>query len=299
MKSIHVVAETLPEAFEKAMVQTWENGARFKTQYDQEERGDPLSRDVTAMINITDPMKEPRIHRAIIGGIDSLELYRSELVLGCHDYFMDDLNNPNRWQYTYFQRLFEYDVIKPVPPNSTDGIFPAMGSFMVDRINQIQKCIEMLKECGYTRRAQAVTWQAWKDLGIHDPACLQRLWMRIEDGKLNMNVHFRSNDLTRAWLYNIWGFTELQAYIAQQVGVGVGSMCWIADSLHQYGSNFEQVRGLLKMMETRKFEDRVYSTNFAIPFFIEACDILLLEEKMPEVKKQLIRERKLYLESLL
>jgi thymidylate synthase len=170
-------------------------------------------------------------------------------------------------------------------------------------INQIDKCVELLKRNGHTRRAQAVTWQAWNDLGISDPACLQRLWFRVqrEDGKdkLNMTVHMRSNDAYRAAYMNMYAFTELQKLVADQVGVPVGEYIHISDSFHLYGSYFDEFKNFLNMTENREEEDLVYNTSDALPFFVMGCDTLLSEEKMPKDKKQKVRARKAYLESIL
>ena len=70
MKSIHVEAQTLPEAWETAVRRCWTEGARFRTQYDKP--GDPPSRDVACLIHVKAPFSEPRIHRAFPGGLDDL-----------------------------------------------------------------------------------------------------------------------------------------------------------------------------------------------------------------------------------
>ena len=196
---------------------------------------------------------------------------------------------------------------------------------MGENINQIEKCIEMLKKNGHTRRAQAVTWQAWKDLGIVDATCLQRCWFRVENQKcetcnatgeiphglctdcegagnkdvLNMNVTMRSNDLFKGTFSNIYVFTELQKWMADQIGVGTGSYTHYADSLHLYGSYFQEIDGFLRTLETRTFEERTYKSSFARSFFVDGCNELLENEPdMPEDMKEKVRERKSYLESI-
>ncbi|NLF32787.1 MAG: hypothetical protein GX591_18095 [Planctomycetes bacterium] len=96
MKSIHIVEPSLPLAWEKAVVACWETGHRFRTEYDR--AGDPESRDVTALIHVTDPFAEPRIHRAFPGGLDDLEKYRSEVLYGVHDHWVDP--SVGKWEYT-------------------------------------------------------------------------------------------------------------------------------------------------------------------------------------------------------
>jgi thymidylate synthase len=269
VKSIHIVEPNLPMAWEKAVLACWEQGERFPTEYDKP--GDPNSRDVTAMIHVTDPFAEPRVHRAFPGGLEDLEKYRAEVLYGVHDHWVDPA--AGKWEYTYHQRLFAYAV-------------PGVGVF-----NQIAAAVEKLKAVPYTRRAQAVTWQVWNDMTIHDPSCLQRLWFRIADGKLHMNIHIRSNDAFKAAFMNMYAFTELQAMMAAAVGVQPGEYIHIADSFHIYGSYFADFEGFLKMTRSRPPEQRVYTTDFARDSFIDGCNTLLAEPDMPADKKAMVEKR--------
>jgi thymidylate synthase len=149
----------------------------------------------------------------------------------------------------------------------------------------------MLGACGFTRRAQAVTWKAWEDLGITDPACLQRLHFRVQDGKLNMNVHMRSNDAFKAAFMNMYAFVELQAWMAERLSLDVGDYCHIADSFHIYGSYFDEFEGFLKLVGQRSVEQRVWESAYAQPLFIEGCEALLAEPDVPEDKRGLLQRR--------
>ena len=270
MKSIHVVEEFLPLAWERAVIACWEHGERFPTEYDKP--GDPNSRDVSALIHVTRPFDEPRIHRAFPGGLDDLEKYRAEVLYGVHDHWIDPA--AGKWEYTYHERLRAYEV-------------PGRGVF-----DQIAGVIEKLKQVPYTRRAQAVTWQVWNDMNIADPACLQRTWFRISDGKLHMNIHIRSNDAFKAAFMNMFAFTELQKEVAAAVGVAPGEYMHIADSFHIYGSYFDEFEGFLQTVAKRAEDQRVFTTDFARDFFVDGCDALLGETDMPEDKKALVRKRK-------
>jgi len=270
MKSLHIVESHLPFAWERAVVACWEEGESFPTQYDKP--GDPQSRDVTAMIHVTAPFEEPRIHRAFPGGLEDLEKYRCEVLYGVHDHWIDPA--AGKWEYTYHQRLFEYQV-------------PSKGVY-----DQIAVAAEKLRQVPYTRRAQAVTWQVWNDADIDDPACLQRLWFRVSHDKLHMTAHIRSNDAFKAAFMNMYAFTELQRQLAEEVGVEPGQYIHVADSFHIYGSYFDEFRGFLRTVRERPPEQRVYSGEFARDFFIDGCDALLAEPDMPADKKALIRRRK-------
>ncbi len=249
--------KTLPEAWEKSLVQVWEKGVSIKTQYDRPK--DPSSRDATMVMTVAQPLAEPRIHRALPTGLDELEVYRQEVVLGIHDSWI----GKHGWSYSYHDRLYNY---------RTSGGY----------LNQVSAAIDSLVDCYYTRRAQAITWVPELDSGHHEPPCLQRIWLRIlEDPQkgllLNMNTHWRSRDAYKAAFMNIFALTDLQRVIAQQVSqrigseVNVGRYVDITDSYHIYGSYFEQFKGFIKTLEKKSFEQRTFTSSFAQPFFEEAA----------------------------
>jgi thymidylate synthase len=230
---------------ENAVIETWEHGAPIATQYDKP--GDPPSRDAIAVITVTDPMSEPRIHRAFPGGIVELEAYRQEVVDGIHDHWVDPA--AGKWEYTYHERLSAYSVPGLERP-----------------IEQMQYVVDQLAEAPHTRRAQAITWKPWEDAGIHDPACLQRLWFRVFDDELILNAHMRSNDAFKAAFMNMYGFTDLQRAVAEKLSVRlgreikVGQYTHIADSFHIYGAYFGEFEGFLDTLKNRTFEQRVFHT---------------------------------------
>ncbi len=270
MKSIHVTTESLPAGWEQAVIQCWETGQRFRTEYDRPDA--PESRDVTCLIHVTKPFDEPRIHRAFPGGLEDLAKYVCEVLYGVHDHWIDPA--AGKWEYTYHERLFAY--------RTPDG-----GLY-----DQIAGAIKKLKQAPHTRRAQAVTWQVWQDMNIDDPACLQRMWFRISDGKLHMNVHMRSNDAFKAAFMNMFAFTELQRMVATEVGVAPGEYMHISDSFHIYGADFQEFEGFLKTVEMREFDQRVFTTAFAKPMFDDGLKTLLAEKDMPADKKTIIEKHR-------
>lgn len=255
---IKVEGRTLPEAWEKAVIATWNDGLSIKTEYDKP--GDPSSKDCTMIMAVDEPMSEPRIHRAFPGGLEDLEVYRQEVVLGIHDHWIKP--EEGKWTYTYHQRMFG---------------FPTEG--MV--VDQIDYMIRKLSETPYSRRAQAITWNPKTDTITDDPPCLQRIWCRLTEtggGKLslNMNSHWRSRDAYKASFMNIFALTDLQSMIAKEISkrtgkeVIVGRYVDISDSFHIYGSYAEEFKRFLKTVGERKFEEKTWSTGFAQPFFEEA-----------------------------
>jgi len=258
---LSVRGRTLAEAWERAVVETWRRGAPLRTQYDK--AGDPPSRDATVVIEVAEPLGEPRLHRSFPAGLEELEIYVQEVVWGVHDSWIrpDD----GKWSYTYHQRLFAYDVIDEFKDSPVGGPFEA--------VDQVAVMVEELAACGYTRRAQAITWMPTVDLGHAEPPCLQRVWCRLvevegEAPRLVMNTHWRSRDGYKAAFMNMVALTTLQAEIARRVGerlgraVALGRYVDISDSFHIYGSYFREIENnFLTLMKARPFEARTWRTE--------------------------------------
>jgi thymidylate synthase len=264
--TLSVSGKTLPEAWEKAVLACWHQGAAVKTEYDKP--GDPPSKDCTMMWTVEDPFAEPRIHRAFPGGLEDLEIYRQEVVLGVHDHWI--CPEEGKWTYTYHKRLFAYEI---------EG----------QPVDQISYVVDKLAAAGHSRRAQAITWNPKLDPPTYDPPCLQRVWCRIlpdEAGTavLNMNCHWRSRDAYKAAYMNVFALTDLQRLIAERIAaktkapVRVGRYVDVVDSFHIYGSYFQEFEGFLKMVDKRSFAERTWSSDYAEPMFEEARDRLRREK---------------------
>ena len=269
---ISVSGRSLAIAFEAALVNLYEKGIRFKTQYDKP--GDPESIDCTMNITIKEPESEPMIHMAFPAGIEQLKEYEMEL-LGMKDHWIKNMNDPEdtRWEYTYHGRLDKYGSWQE---KTQQGQITA-GPFKIDQIDAV---IKKLSALPFTRQAQMITWMPNIDLDCFDPPCLQSLWYRIlEDEKgvywLNSNIRFRSNDAWNASFMNMFGFIQfnrkiIAAGINKLTGkeVQLGRMNWQADSYHIYGRDIEQAREMLfNRISDMSLEERTY--NFSDDFIQE------------------------------
>jgi thymidylate synthase len=227
-----------------------------------------------------------------------------EVVHGAHDYWVKPLeeilkgteSKDTRWTYTYHGRLFEYRIEDEV-------------------INQINAMVKKLSETGFTRRAQAITWNPKLDPPTEDPPCLQRVWGRLcEDGEkgyiFNMNTHWRSRDLFKAWFENVIALTTLMRKITEAIAestnkrVRLGRYVDISDSLHIYGSYFREIEGdpergiksFFEKLEGRSFEERTWHSDFVKPYFIDdglgkgLKPMLEREKDMPDPVKRAIEE---------
>lgn len=295
-----VVEDTIPRAYEKAIKEVWEKGISIRTEYDRPE--DPSSKDATVMIAVLEPFGQPRFHRSFADGLGGLAEYVQEVVHGAHDYWVKPVeeiikaveSQDTRWTYTYHGRLFEYMI---------EGAI----------VNQIDYIIDKLSQAGHSRRAQAITWNPKLDPPTEDPPCLQRVWGRLcEDGEggfiFNMNTHWRSRDLFKAWFENVIAITTLMRKIAEGIAersgknVRLGRYVDISDSLHIYGSYFREIEGdpekgiqsFFEMLERRSFEERTWSSDFVKPYFIDdgigkgLKKMLEREKDMPENVREAI-----------
>jgi thymidylate synthase len=81
---------------------------------------------------------------------------------------------------------------------------------------------------------------------------------------------------------NLFAMSELQKMLAEKISdrigekVVVGQMVDISDSYHIYGKDYrnpdlpQSFQGFLKMYKEREFSERVWTIEFAKPFFKEA-----------------------------
>ena len=182
-------------------------------------------------------------------------------------------------------------------------------------VKKIDYLIKKLSQTGYSRRAQAITWNPKLDPPTEDPPCLQRVWGRLcEDGEggyvFNMNTHWRSRDLFKAWFENVIAITTLMRKITDAISerlgkpVRLGRYVDIADSLHIYGSYFREIEGdpergvksFFEKLESRSFEDRTWPSDFVRPYFIDdgigkgLRPMLQREQDMPPDVRALVQK---------
>ena len=299
---LKVDEDTIPRAYESAIKEVWEKGVSIRTEYDRPK--DPPSKDATVIITVLNPFGQPRFHRSFADGLGGLAEYVMEVVHGAHDYWVKPVEEilkgqesaDTRWTYTYHGRLFEYRIEDKV-------------------VNQVGYMVDKLCETGHTRRAQAITWNPKLDPATDDPPCLQRIWGRLaEDGQggyiFNLNSHWRSRDLFKAWFENVIALTTLMRKIAEAVAgktgkrVKLGRYVDISDSLHIYGSYFREIEGdpekgiksFFEKLESRSFEERTWDSGFIKPYFIDdglgkgLRPMLKREKDMPEQVRKAVGE---------
>lgn len=281
--TLHIGAESIPQAYYRAMKAVWEQGLAIRTEYDRRDKDgnyiDPPSRDARVLIEVRDPYKQPRFPPVSFCEIGT---YIAE-ILGVKDHLVLPIEtlksavggelSAHQWPYTYHQRLFHH---------------PGLDGSIVD---QVQLAIERVAKTPYTRRAVATTSVPNLDPYLkEDVPCLREIQLRCpqdDDGNLvlNMNTAWRSRDLYKAWPDNVIGLTFLQARLAEKVSaeankpVKVGSYADYSFSLHIYGQDFGQVggdseRGLRSFFDN--FDEEAFLRRSMTSE--QACEMLVLPQ---------------------
>lgn len=222
----------LPESWEKSLLLLRERGIKSRKESYTNKTGVDEILEASMKIIVNEPLKEPRIH---VGceGLMSLEEYVDEVLQGTKDGCIG-----RGWDYTYHQRLFQYQHAE-------------------NRIDQINQIIEKLKPTSFSNRAQAITWMPWTDYDVAGPPCLQRIWCKIvNDEWLEMHTSWRSRDAYNAAFMNMYAMTLVQKMIADKLGVKTGRYVDDSDSYHVYDKNFKSLERFASAVEASKKDGR-------------------------------------------
>lgn len=107
-------------------------------------------------------------------------------------------------------------------------------------IDQLRDVVELLRTKPDTRQAVLSIWDPALDLGsdTKDVPCNDMIMLSIRDGRLNMTVCNRSNDvILGAYGANVVQFSVLQEWLAAAIGVNVGFYVQQSNSFHVYTEN--------------------------------------------------------------
>lgn len=126
-------------------------------------------------------------------------------------------------------------MLNEVPPSGVDVAY-TYGSQLrnYEGVNQLKTIEELFRREWYTKRAVATTWHLPNHLEdqVMSAPCLVDLMFLVQNDRLMMTAHFRSHDMYRAWLQNVYGLRFLQAEMAKNIGVDIGQMEVISNSAH-------------------------------------------------------------------
>ncbi|MBI3410427.1 MAG: hypothetical protein HY040_18975 [Planctomycetes bacterium] len=119
-----------------------------------------------------------------------------------------------------------------------------------DTSNQIDRIVALLKDWPDCPRAQISLWNPDRDYVRSNPApCLQILWFKIINRRLDLHVHMRTTDCYGKLLMNVNEFLALQHYVGSRLGLSTGVYCQFVDSLHFHTKDADAVDRLAGVMK--------------------------------------------------
>jgi thymidylate synthase len=103
------------------------------------------------------------------------------------------------------------------------------------RNNQLSKVVDLLRDNPSTRKATISIYDGKEiDTYSKDTPCTYAVQFTILDGKLNMTVLMRSNDLWYGFCNDQFCFSMLQQTVADFLSIEVGTYYHFAHNLHLY-----------------------------------------------------------------
>lgn len=97
--------------------------------------------------------------------------------------------------------------------------------------------------------AQISMWDKNVDQGQKVSPCTQIIWARIKHGELELHVHANSSDAYKKLLMNMLEFISLQHYIADRIGLPVGSYYHFLDSCHLHVKDSVNIQSLQAQLQ--------------------------------------------------
>ena len=157
-------------------------------------------------------------------------------------------NEYRKWNPTYAMRewlwyqsgdpsAIEISKYAPIWKNMMDenGDVRSNYGWQWRRNDQLSKVLKILKDNPNTRKA-AISIYDGKEIETYsnDTPCTYAVQFTVVDGKLNMSVLMRSNDLWYGFCNDQFCFSMLQQHVAQLLELEVGTYYHFAHNLHLY-----------------------------------------------------------------
>ena len=116
-----------------------------------------------------------------------------------------------------------------------DGDVNSNYGWQWKRNYQLERVINMLRDNPDTRQA-AISIYDGKEIAEYskDTPCTYAVQFTVLDGKLNMSVVMRSNDLWYGFCNDQYQFSNLQMLVAYEAGYKLGTYYHFAHNLHLY-----------------------------------------------------------------
>ncbi len=245
---IQITAQHLDDAWHQALRQCFEFGHEYKVEHGSYEGQKRFEFDFASIL-----IKRPweQIVPILPEGLSiPPPASREQIEKYMADYLFSDALSPNE-DYRYGERLVAPKFRKVRRPDlkkkhSVEGKQVDMG------VNQVKEAVRIYREAGHGTNQCTMEIAMPNDILLHDPPCCRLIDTRIRYGRLHFVIYFRSWDLYAGFPVNLGGMELLKQMMADEIGVGNGSMIVASKGLHVY----EQYYGLVES-QTRMSLDKL------------------------------------------
>lgn len=223
--TIWIEAQTIPEAWERAVHDVVRYGATVPSEYG------PLTKDTCSLITIKEPFSDPMLHPDFPTKAHHMEEYKKQWQRG-YDWIKQGFS------YNYINRLTAYPVSTKLAGEYYVHDNRMYHVTFTDQMNVIRHRISK----NISRRLQAITWIPARDLITEaDMPCLQRLWFRnLGDNNIEVHCTWRSRDLYNAWNSSIVALLHMvRREVTDPNNLTIVKVVDFCDSLHIYEADWE------------------------------------------------------------
>lgn len=197
--------------------------------------------------------------------------------------FSDDGHS---WRAGYGPRIRQAFPIDLVENDRITFHRLSVSNKKLDVVDQLAWVIEVLTKDPHSRQAVITVADPNKDciLTTKDQPCTRSLQFIQNDGKLDMIVHMRSNDLLWGFsAVNVFNFTFMQEYVAGLLGLPLGHYHHLAANLHYYGDMQVMIDALGQSDPARALEGDVLFSEPA-PYNKGPTSLADFDEQIEDIK---------------
>jgi hypothetical protein len=132
----------------------------------------------------------------------------------------------------------------------------------VPPVNQVQRILDQIRNMPDDADKTFFLWQPSVH-GMRDRGrpCLVQGSLLVRDGRIDMKATFRSHDIPKGWIENIYGIRRFLMDIANTTGYEVGTLTVESESAHMYLADVEWANELVTREIRNKQPVKVYDAE--------------------------------------
>ncbi len=119
----------------------------------------------------------------------------------------------------------------------------------MDGINQIEEIKKLLQTRPDSKKMIASLYNVkvdWGAANTGDTPCITQVICGVQDKKLFMTVHVRSQDMFHGWPRNMFAARKMQKEIADSAGYPMGKLSMITHSAHMYSDDWKTAEQIVE-----------------------------------------------------